>query len=82
MKSRCYTPSHPSYERYHEKGIKVCDEWLSSFESFRDWAINNGFSEELSLDRINNDGNYEPDNCRWVTAKVQANNRRNNKNKL
>lgn len=56
----------------------MCDEWKNSFSKFREWAINNGYREDLSIDRIDVNGNYEPSNCRWVDAKVQSNNRRNN----
>lgn len=63
---------------YREKGIKCCQEWLDSFESFRDWALNNGYNDTLSLDRIDNYGDYTPENCRWADDQVQANNKSNN----
>lgn len=75
MKARCYNPTDHNYPRYGNRGISVCDEWTNSFESFYEWAISNGYHEGLSIDRIDNDGNYCPDNCRWVTTKVQNNNR-------
>lgn len=56
----------------------MCDEWKNSFFKFREWAIKNGYREDLSIDRIDVNGNYEPSNCRWVDAKIQSNNRRNN----
>lgn len=79
---RCYNEKNPKYKRYGERGIKMCDEWKRDFRNFYYWAINNGFDINLSyidcsIDRINNDGNYEPSNCRWVNQKVQQNNREN-----
>ena len=76
MKRRCYNKNFKQYKDYGGRGISVCEEWLYSFRNFYDWAMSHGFSEELEIDRIDNDGNYEPDNCRWVTHKVNANNRK------
>lgn len=76
MKQRCYNSKYPKYDYYGGRGITVCDEWKSSFEKFQDWALSHGYAEELTLDRIKNDGNYEPGNCRWATRSVQNSNRR------
>ena len=78
MKSRCYRKSTAPYKNYGGRGITVCDEWRLSFIAFRDWAMSHGYADNLSLDRIDYNGNYEPSNCRWVTIKEQENNRRNN----
>lgn len=77
MRQRCEKPRSSGYWKYGAKGIRVCEEW-SKFEAFRDWAFSNGYDENLTLDRIDPNGNYEPKNCRWVTQKVQQNNRTNN----
>lgn len=65
MKKRCQNPNHNSYQWYGGKGIKVCDLW-QDYAPFREWSINHGYRKGLVIDRINSDGNYEPDNCRWV----------------
>lgn len=78
MKSRCYDKSNDSYSRYGGRGIKVCDDWLDSFDSFAKWAIDNKLEGNLQIDRINNNKGYSPDNCRVVTAKRNARNRNNN----
>ena len=77
MKQRCYDPKHVAFPRYNGKGIYICEEWLK-FENFRDWAFANGYEENLTLDRINGNDIYKPENCRWTTMKVQGNNRSNN----
>ena len=79
MKRRCRSSEDPHCKRYGLRGITVCDEWKNDFMAFYNWAMANGYREGLQIDRINNDGNYEPNNCRWVTAKEQANNRSTNK---
>ena len=76
MLSRCLNPKNTKFHLYGGRGISVCDIWLKSFQAFYDWAMANGYSDELSLDRINNNGNYEPSNCRWVTISEQNKNRR------
>ena len=78
LKLRCYNKNHYAYSSYGARGIKVCEEWKRDFKCFYDWAIKNGYKEGLSIDRINNDGDYEPSNCRFVDMFVQSNNRRSN----
>lgn len=80
MLKRCRQPSTNGYERYGGRGISVCDEWKGEhgFERFREWAMSHGYTDNLTLDRIDTNGNYEPDNCKWSTIEEQCNNRRNN----
>jgi hypothetical protein len=74
MKARCMRPTKKYYENYGVRGISICSEW-NEFITFRDWALKNGYKKYLTIDRINNNGNYEPYNCRWITKAE------NNKNK-
>lgn len=76
MKTRCYNPKSNSYSGYGGRGITICDEWRSDFETFYAWAIENGYRDDLQIDRKNNDGNYEPSNCKWSNRSEQASNRR------
>lgn len=78
MKARCYNEHNIRYVNYGGRGIKVCDEWKDNFTAFYQWAIDNGYSEEKTIDRINVDGDYEPSNCRWADIKTQCNNRTSN----
>jgi hypothetical protein len=78
MKRRCSNPNYKWYANYGGRGIKVCDEW-QKFEPFCDWAMANGYTEELTIDRIDIDGNYSPSNCRWVDMVTQNNNKRTNR---
>ena len=78
MKRRCYNINDNNYKHYGKRKIVVCDEWKNDFMSFYNWAMTNGYDDSLTLDRIDVDGNYEPNNCRWVDQKTQQNNKRNN----
>lgn len=76
MKARCYNKKSPKYKGWGARGITICSQWLIDFTSFYNWALNNGYKQGLSIDRINNDGNYEPSNCRWTTQTIQSRNTR------
>ena len=80
MKNRTLNPKYKKYEDYGGRGIAICEEWKNDFMSFHDWAMSNGYSDELSIDRIDNDGGYSPDNCRWTTQTIQNRNQRIQKN--
>jgi hypothetical protein len=79
MKQRCYNPKNKSYVNYGARGIGICEEWKNNFQLFYDWAITNGYSEDLTIDRINNDKDYFPENCRWAGFTLQNINQRQNK---
>lgn len=76
MKNRCYNKKGIQYKDWGGRGIIVCNNWKNSFIEFYNWAMENGYSDNLGLDRINNDGNYEPSNCRWVNRYINAQNKR------
>ncbi len=76
MRQRCNNPHDKDYERYGGRGIKVCSEWDNSSEAFIEWALQNGYSDDLSIDRRDVNGNYCPENCHWATATEQVRNRR------
>lgn len=78
MIDRCYNKNNMRYEAYGGRGIKVCDAWRHNYISFREWALSHGYSDNLTIDRINNDEEYDPQNCRWADLNQQANNKRTN----
>ena len=82
MKQRCHYPKHDNYPHYGGRGIRVCDEWLASFEAFCEWALKNGYQPGFQLDRIDNEKGYSPDNCRFVTPSANQLNKRERETRL
>lgn len=77
VKTRCLNQNDPHYGRWGAKGITICEEWKNDFKAFYDWSMANGYRDDLTIDRIDNDGNYEPSNCRWATVEEQNRNKPN-----
>ncbi len=78
MKQRCHNPTTQGFENYGGRGISVCDEWRNDYLEFKNWSLNNGYSDVLEIDRTDNDRGYAPDNCRWVTKSANCRNTRRN----
>jgi hypothetical protein len=74
MKQRCLDPGHKAYHRYGGRGIRIAPQWIDDHKAFADWSIANGYADGLTIDRIDNDGDYQPSNCRWVDRKAQIRN--------
>ena len=81
MKQRCYNPNSPHYKWYGGKGISICDEWMGEegLSRFMEWALSNGYEEHLTIDRIDSDGSYSPENCRWITGAANSSRTKNTK---
>lgn len=75
MKTRCYNAGNPTYEHYGKRGIRMCKEWLDSYKAFEKWAFDNGYEDGLTIERVDVNGNYCPDNCKWITPEEQAANK-------
>lgn len=80
LRDKCYNENNKAYKYYGKRGIKICDKWLNSFDIFYDWAMANGYDDNLTIDRIDNNKGYSPNNCRWTTMKQQNRNKRSNRN--